>query len=117
MRHAVRAPHCRVNVPYPDGLRLCAVAMALGYKQALSDLQARKSRFSGSRDLRQGLQRSVLFSSLALLHCYDEYRPREPRLWLEVIALYKVAAKQEKLDSGSGARRLWKEPTFSQSIG
>lgn len=75
------------------GLRRCAVALALGYKQALSEMQPRRTRFGGGRDLRHGLQRSVLFSSLALLHCYDEYRPTEPRLWLEVIALYKAAAK------------------------
>lgn len=73
--------------------RLSAVALALGYKQALSDLTARKSMFGGARELRTALQRSVLFSSLALLHCYDEYRPTLPRAWLETIALYKFAAR------------------------
>ncbi len=74
-------------------LRLLSVAMALGYKQALSEAVERKSRFGIGRDTRAALQRSVLFSSLALLHCYDEYRPTEPRLWVETIALHEYAAR------------------------
>jgi len=74
-------------------LRLCAVAMALGYKQALCELGERRSPLPQGRDARLALQRAALFSSLALLHCYDEYRPTLPRLWLEIIALYKVAAR------------------------
>lgn len=74
-------------------LRLLAIAMALGYKQTLADLNARKSVFGGSKELRSALQRSLLFSSLALLHCYDEYRPTLARLWLETMALYRYAAR------------------------
>ena len=74
-------------------LRRTALAMALGYKQALSDLRARRSRFGGTRDTRLALQRSVLFSSLGLMHAYDEYQPAQPGLWLETIALYLTAAE------------------------
>jgi len=95
-------------------LRLCAVAMALGYKQALADLESRRSRFGGARELRLGLQRSLLFSSLALLHCYDEYRPTLPRLWLEAIALYKVAARDGM--HGDPVPAPADAPTFAQSI-
>lgn len=74
-------------------LRRTALAMALGYKQALSDLRARRSRFGGTRDTRLALQRSVLFSSLGLMHAYDEYQPAPQGLWLETMALYMSAAE------------------------
>jgi hypothetical protein len=94
-------------------LRLTAIAMALGYKQALSDLTARKSKFGGAKELRAMLQRSLLFSSLALLHCYDEYRPTLPRLWLEAVALYKFAARSQLHEEPVACPV--DEPLFSQS--
>lgn len=75
------------------GLRLLSTELALGYKLALAELLGKKSGFGGNRDLRTALQRSCLFCSLSLLHCYDEYRPPNKQIWQEVIALYKYSEK------------------------
>ncbi len=94
-------------------LRLCALALALGYKLALSELSARHAPLPAGRATRVALQRAVLFSSLALLHCYDEYRPTLGRLWLEIVALYKVAARSQ-MDAGPAPCAVDDE-LFSQS--
>jgi hypothetical protein len=99
---------------FSHSLRLIAVVMTLGYHQALADLQERKIRFRGARETRLAMQRSVLFSSLALLHCYDEYRPTLPRLWLETIALYKGAV-QDGIDRDPVSAPV-QDPTYARSI-
>lgn len=96
-------------------LGLSAVAMALGYNQALSNLRARRLRLRGTREARLAIQRSILFSSLALLHCYDEYRPPLPGLWLEVVALCEMAAR-DGLDREPVPAKVH-DPAFSRSIG
>ena len=95
-------------------LRLNAIELALGYKQALSEIVVRKNRFSSSREYRTCLQRALLCTSQAVLHCYDEYRPTEERLWLEIIALYKVAGKDNLAEQQVSS--AVDEPLFSQSI-
>ncbi|MFT5173431.1 MAG: hypothetical protein ACI8W7_001608 [Gammaproteobacteria bacterium] len=95
-------------------LRLAAIELALGYKQALAEVSSHKSRFSSSKEYRICLQRALLCASQAVLHCYDEYRPTEPRLWLEIVALFKVAEK-----AGLAHDRVpasVDDPLFSQSI-
>ena len=95
-------------------LRLVALELALGYKQALAEVSTRKKRFSSGKEYRTCLQRALLCASQALLHCYDEYRPTEPRLWLEIIALFKVAEKQGLAQDPVPA--AVDDPVFSQSI-
>ncbi|MFT5445833.1 MAG: hypothetical protein ACI9DC_000994 [Gammaproteobacteria bacterium] len=95
-------------------LRLNAIELALGYKQALSEIVVRKNLFSSSREYRTCLQRAMLCTSQAVLHCYDEYRPTEERLWLETIALYKVADKDDLAEQLVSS--AVDEPLFSQSI-
>ena len=76
-------------------LRKCAISMALGYKQALSQRNERRTRFGASREHALLLQRSLLFTGLALMHCYEAYRPAVEGLWREFTALYKFAARSE----------------------
>jgi hypothetical protein len=84
-------------------LRHCAVALSLGYKQALSEVSQRQGRFGTGRDRRTLLQRSTLTTALALMCCYDAYRPALQHLWLELTALYEFAAKQQGADRAVSA--------------
>jgi hypothetical protein len=58
-------------------LRLTAVELSRGYKQALVDVATRKNRFSGGREYRISLQRALLCACLAvatLLRRISPYR-------------------------------------------
>jgi hypothetical protein len=72
--------------------RILTLRMADGYRLVVDGTAPKKSLLFANRGCgTRAIQRAVLFFCYSLNHYYDQYLPTEPRVWTELVTLYRLA--------------------------
>ena len=84
---------------FAETARRLTLRTADGYKLVIDGTAPKKSSLFGNRrsDI-AAIQRAVLFLCYSLNHYYDQYLPTEPRVWIELANLYRLACERGALD-------------------
>ena len=94
--------------------RILAMRLAAGYGQVAKDLDGARSWLSGSRQLATAARREAVFLTHALLHGYGEYAVPDPRLWVQLARVQRLATERRFADTrGSGD---WTRTEFRASV-
>jgi len=100
---------------FAEAARSLTLRMADGYKLVVDGTVRKKSlSFARRRSDTAAIQRAVLFLCYSLNHCYDQYLPTEPRVWIELAKLHRLARECGAIDRPGWRGEHRRE--FSKSI-
>jgi hypothetical protein len=95
---------------FAEAARRLTLRMADGYKLVVDDTTPKKLSLPANRRSNSAaMQRAVLFLCYQLNHYYDQYLPTEPRVWIELARLYRLAGERGALDQPGSRGDLRRE--------
>jgi hypothetical protein len=105
----------KLNRAFAEMARTLTLRVMDGYKLVVDGTASKKAAFFANRrsDI-NAIQRAILFLCYSLNHCYDQYLPTEPRVWIELAKLYELARERGALDRPSS--RSHHRPEFGKPI-
>lgn len=99
---------------FAEAARRLTMRVADGYKLVVDGAASKKSSlFANRRSDKAAIQRAILFLCYSLNHHYDQYLPTEPRVWIELAKLYRLARERgahDRSGSRSDHRREFDKP-------